>query len=375
MKLLFVVNDLGFFLSHRRPIAMEAVRLGHEVHVAAPAAPHLHDQLPGVAVHAIKLCRGSAGPLSEVGALLDLISLMNRLKPDAVHLVTSKPVIVGGIAARIAGVPAMVAAISGMGYVFTSNSMKAKVMRFAVTRLYGLALRHRNVRVIFQNDDDRNLMVNLRMIRQQDAALIRGSGVSLDEFAYLPEPEGTLNVVFAARLLADKGIREFMQSARTIKARGRQVKFTIVGSPDPGNPSAINSGTLALWQVEGVAEFLGHRTNIAEQFAAANIVVLPSYREGLPKTLVEAAACGRAVVTTDVPGCRDAIIPGETGLLVPAKDSDALTEAIETLLADEATRKAMGAAGRLLAERNFAVETIVAAHLGIYHELLAQGTG
>jgi glycosyltransferase involved in cell wall biosynthesis len=371
-KILFVVNELAFFASHRLPLAQAAIAEGYEVHLAAApdaaAAPALAQQ--GIVVHAVRLARGSPNPIREAIALFDLTRLMGKLKPDLVHLITSKPIIYGGIAARLMRVPAVVAAVSGLGYVFTSPTTKAKILRAAVIRLYRLAMGHANARVIFQNRDDLNLLVKLKVVDATNTSLIRGSGVPLADYPFVPEPEGVPNVVFAARLLGDKGIVEFVDAVRTLRSRNLPARYTVIGDPDPGNPTAIPQSTLRAWEDEHLAEFLGYRKDIAALFATANIVVLPSYREGLPKVLVEAASCGRAVVTTDVPGCRDAIEPDETGLLVPVRDSAALAAAIERLVNDNELRRRMGEAGRALAEEAFDIRIIVAQHMAIYHGLL-----
>ncbi|RYE78130.1 MAG: glycosyltransferase family 1 protein, partial [Oxalobacteraceae bacterium] len=324
----------------------------------------------GIVVHAVRLERGSPNPIREAIALFDLIKLMSKLKPDLVHLITSKPIIYGGIAARLTRVPAVVAAVSGLGYVFTSPATKAQILRAAVIRLYRLAMGHANARIIFQNRDDLNLLVKLKVVDEANTSLIRGSGVPLADYSFVPEPGGVPNVVFAARLLGDKGIVEFIDAMRMLSARNLPARYTVVGDPDPGNPTAISQSMLRAWESEHIAEFLGYRKDIATVFAAANLVVLPSYREGLPKVLVEAASCGRAVVTTDVPGCRDAIEPDRTGVLVPVRDSKALAEAIERLVSDGPLRQRMGQAGRALAERAFDIRIIVAEHMAIYRDLL-----
>jgi glycosyltransferase involved in cell wall biosynthesis len=225
--------------------------------------------------------------------------------------------------------------------------------------------------VIFQNPDDRDILLSLGALGKADPYIIRGSGVVLCEYPYLPEPEEEkFVVVMAARLLRDKGVFEFVEAARLLRNRGLCVQMRLIGSPDPGNPTSVTQRDVENWRQEGVVELLGFRRDVAAQYAAANIVCLPSYREGLPKSLVEAAACGRAVVTTDVPGCRDAIFPSETGLLVPVKNAKDVADAIQKLVEEPALRHQMGAAGRKLAEDAFAIEKIVELHINIYMELL-----
>ncbi len=370
-RLLYVVNDPAFFLSHRRPVALGALAEGYDVHVATPVHAESVETIRalGLTHHPIPLSRGSRNPLGELRGLASLVRLMVRLRPDIVHNVTIKPVIWGGIAARVAAVPATVSAISGMGYVFIAEGMRARALRAAVAALYRLALGGRDRRIIFQNADDRDAFAAMGLRLDARAEMIRGSGVDLAEFAATPEPAGTVQVLMPARVLIDKGAVEFVDAARILRAEGVGAQFVLAGDPDLQNPANVPADLLARWKAEGLVTFPGHQRDIARLIRSSHIVVLPSYREGLPKALIEAAACGRPVVTTDVPGCRDAIDPGRSGLLVPVRDARALAEAIRTLVEDSARRNAMGRAGRELAERAFRIEAVVAEHLRIYREL------
>lgn len=368
--LLIVVNDAGFFLSHRLPVAESARKEGFLVHVATQEGCAVERLLAlGFSHHALPLSRSGKSPLGELKALLAIWKLCWRLRPDVLHLVTIKPVLYGGIAARLSPVKGVLAAISGLGFIFMAEGRKAALLRSLVAFLYRLALGKRNLRAVFQNPDDQRALTGLGAITEQKSVRIRGSGVDLSQYQYLPEDPGIPVVTLAARLLRDKGVLEFVEAARLLAARGIQARFQLVGDPDPGNPTSIQEGDIADWQEHGTVHCLGHQSDIASVFAHSHIVVLPSYREGLPKVLVEAAACGRAVVTTDVPGCRDAIEADVTGLLVPVRDSERLADAIERLLNDKELRQQMGAAGRALAERAFAIESIVAQHLDIYRTL------
>lgn len=372
MILLFVVNIPEFFLSHRLPLAMAARDAGYRVHVATgPGSGSACDQVAalGFTHHLLPLSRSGRNPLAELRSLWALYRLMCKVRPDIVHLVTIKPVLYGGMMARLSGVPAVVAAVSGLGTVFVAQAGIRPHLRLGVEWLYRFALGHSNIRVVLQNPDDRAALIDMRAVRDEQAALIRGSGVSLASCPMRPEPEGVPVVTFAARLLKDKGVREFVEAARVLRERGVVARFWLAGSLDPGNLTSISEDVLSHWSKEGVVEVLGHQTDIPGLFANSNIIVLPSYREGLPKALVEAAACGRAVVTTDVPGCRDAIDPETTGLLVPVRDPSGLADAIQFLIENPERRKLMGASGRALAEREFAIEMVVDAHLAIYREL------
>ncbi|MGO3742383.1 glycosyltransferase family 4 protein [Kerstersia sp.] len=361
---MYVVNNPAFFLSHRLPLAQAALARGDEVHLATMPGASVPEVLAlGLVHHSLPMTRSGGNPLQELRTLGSIWRLFRRVKPDIVHLVTIKPVLYGGIAARLAGVPGMVAAISGLGFLFMG---KSGWKRRIALQLYRCALGHRNSRVIFQNEEDRDALLQAGAVRPAQVVMIRGSGVDLQRYPALPEPDGPVRVVMAARLLRDKGVEEYVAAARQSAAAGAGVQWLLAGQPDPGNPASVTEDDVAGWRAEGAVEVLGERHDIAALYASAHIVALPSYREGLPKSLVEAAACGRAVVTTDVAGCRDAITPGVTGVLVPVKDAAALARAVMELAHDAEQRREMGRQGRLLAEAEFDIRKIVQMHLAIY---------
>ena len=369
-KLLFLVNVDWFFLSHRLPIAIEALNKGYEVHVATGITDKLGVlQSYGFVVHPLAIGRSSTGLWGELRTFWNIFRLFKQVQPNIVHLVTIKPVLFGGIAARLAGVSSVVAAISGLGFVFLAKGTKAEILRFLVSTLYRLALGKSNLKVICQNSNDRETLVRIAGLKPDRVVIIPGSGVDLSAYAVKPHSKGVPVVIMAARLLRDKGIYEFVAAAQLLKQRNVDVRFRLVGDPDPDNPATVSQDELSAWRNEGVVEVLGYRDDIANLFAESSIVVLPSYREGFPKVLIEAAACGRAVITTDVPGCRDAIEPGQTGLLVPVKDPTALADAIQRLIDDPELYESMGRAGRVLAERTFAIEKVVDTHMEVYREL------
>jgi glycosyltransferase involved in cell wall biosynthesis len=232
--------------------------------------------------------------------------------------------------------------------------------------LYRFALGHVTQTVIFQNNDDRAAIQALGVNLSGKAEMIRGSGIDLKTFEPTPEPDEPVTVLVPSRLLRDKGIAEFVEAARILKGEGTTARFVLVGDAPGGNPDSLPQSQLDAWKTEGVVEFWGFRGDMPDVFSRAHIIVLPSYREGFPKALIEAAACGRAVVTTDTPGCRDAIVEGQTGRLVPVRDSAALAAAIRGLIDNKETRRNMGIAGRDLAERKFSIEHVVHRHLDIY---------
>jgi len=370
-KLLFVAGDAAYFVSHRLPIALAAKEVGYDVHVACgDSAFGIDLGEHGISYHKIRLVRGGLNPVTELWSAWSLWRLFRRLRPSLVHLIAIKPVLYGGIAARLAGVPAVVSAVSGLGSIFIEGGgLKTILIRVVAVPMYRIALRHSRQRVIFQNPDDRKKLIGVAGISESKTVLIRGSGVDLKRYPYRVEPPGFRIVTMASRLLRDKGVYEFVDAARALRAKGAQARFWLIGAPDVRNPTSISSQQVALWQQEGVVECLGHRSNVPQLYSQSHVIVLPSYREGLPKSLIEAAACGRPVVTTDVPGCRDAIEENVTGLLVPPRDAKSLEEGLARLLADDAMRRCMGRAGRELAEREFQIEKVVAAHLQIYDQL------
>jgi glycosyltransferase involved in cell wall biosynthesis len=372
--LLFVVNNPAFFLSHRLPLAEEARRRGYEVHLCTPEGKGAERiRALGFPFHPMTMARGSRAVTSEVATLLSLWSVMRKVQPDLVHHVTIKPVLYGTWVARLCGVPAVVNAISGLGYVFLAKGFKASVVRTLVGLLYAETGNHRNVTFVVQNDDDATMLRRLGALRDREPVRIPGSGVDLNLFEDSDEPTSNLPlVVVPARLLSDKGIVEFVEAARLLRQRGVQARFALVGDRDEANPACIPERTLAEWASEGVVELWGYRRDMPQVFREAAIVCLPSYREGLPKALQEAAGAGRAIVTTDVPGCRDVVRSGENGLLVPVKDSLALADALGRLLQNPQERRRMGKAGRRRAEEEFGVPAIAEATMKVYENALAR---
>lgn len=369
-RLLFVVSQARFFVSHRLPLAEAAAVAGYEVHVAVPDGPGAELVAErGFPVHPVAFDRGGMNPAADARTAAQLAALYRRLRPDLVHHVTVKPVLYGSLAARILGVPAVVNAVSGLGYLELAPGRRARAARAVVRTLYRLAFRRPRLRVIFQNPDDRREFEAAGIVRPDQSALILGSGVDLAAFAPSPRPEGRPVVLLPARMLWDKGVGEFVAAARALHARGYAARFVLVGDTHE-NPSAVPVATLDAWTREGVVEWWGHRDDMPAVFAQASVVCLPSYREGCPKALLEAAASGRAIVTTDVPGCREVVRDGQEGLLVPARDPIALAGALERLLDDADFRGACGVRGRRRAEQDFGVERVIDATLGVYRALI-----
>lgn len=367
-KILFIVNVDWFFISHRLPIAIAAIEQGYEVHITCGITDKKELlESYGIIVHSLALSRSGVSILNELKALKQLYSVIKTVKPDITHSVTIKPVLYGNIVARLLKVPVRVSSISGLGYVFIAHGIKAKLFRLFISILYKFALTDSQT-VIFQNKADRDILRSLGVVKAEQELFIRGSGVNLEQYPVLPEPQDNPVVMLVARLLIDKGVNEFYQAAKIIKSIRSDVRMVLVGDADLDNPKSVSPAQIEEWVAEGSIEHWGYSNKVAETIAKSNIMVLPSYREGLPKSLIEAAACGRAVITTDVPGCRDAIEPNNTGLLVPVKSAELLAKAILKLIDDEALRFKFADNGRRLAETAFNIQDVINKHLDIYQQ-------
>lgn len=370
---LFVVNEADFFLSHRLPIAIAAKNAGCRIHVAAPQNIHAQKEIESYSFifHPIRLSRKGMNPFYEILTFYTLFSLFRKLRPQLVHLITIKPVLYGGMAARLAGIPAVIAAITGMGHVFVQNNAKSQLLQKLIYTLYRFGLGKPNTRVIFQNPDDQKTFLETKTVTKNQAVLIRGSGVDVNQFSPSPEPEKTPVILLASRMLRDKGIGEFVEAAKKLRSSGINARFVLAGDTDPGNPTAIPREQLLTWQQEGLVEWWGQQQDMPHIFAQSHIVCLPStYREGVPKVLIEAAACARPIVTTDAPGCREIVRHKENGLLIPPKNIDALSHAISQLIANRDMRLRMGQRGREIAVAEFSVEKVVSETMSLYQEML-----
>ena len=368
-RLLYLFNDAPFFLSHRLPVARAAAAEGYEVHVATPASPAAAAlRREGLTHHAIALTRRGVNPAAQVASLVAIARLYRRLRPDLIEHATIKPVLYGGLAARALRQPAVVSWMTGLGFVFISQGTRARLVRRAVRTGYRTALRRPGSWVIFENPDDRDLFVAAGLTEPGRTRLIRGAGVDMTMFHPTPEAPGVPVVVLAARMLRDKGVVEFVEAARTLRSSGAVARFVLVGSADPDNPAGLAEAQLRAWHEEGSVEWWGQRDDMADVFQGAHVACLPSYREGLPKVLVEAAASGRAIVATDAPGCREVVRDQWNGLLVPVRNAAALAEAIGRLLADPGERARMGARGRERVEYQFSDRHVIQETLAVYAE-------
>ncbi|SDH69971.1 glycosyltransferase family 4 protein [Roseospirillum parvum] len=370
--LVYVVSEDGYFLSHRLPMASAAVAAGFRVVVAVRDTGRIGEiSALGFEVVPITLSRGGLGPLGNLRSLWELVRLYRRLRPDVVHHVALKPVFLGSLAAVLAGRrrPAVVNALAGMGYLFISRGMKARLLRAGVVPLLGWLLNRPRGRVLVQNADDARFMVEGFGVAPARVVVIPGSGVDTEALVPSDEPAGPVVFALVARMLWDKGVGEFVEAARLLKARGLAVRCRLVGGLDAHNPAAIDRATLDGWVAEGAIEWAGASDDIPGVWRASHVAVLPSYREGMPKALLEAAACGRPLIATDVPGCRALVEDGVNGLLVPARDGAALAQAMARLAGDGDLRRRLGARARADAEATYSAGAVAAATGDLYRRL------
>lgn len=374
MKVLLFANTDWYLFNFRQSLAQALRDAGHDVLLVSPDGPYGEKlRALGYRWEPAPMIRRSLNPLREYALVLWLRRLIAREQVNLVHGFTIKCAVYGSIAARLAGVSARVNAVAGMGYVFTSNAPRALVLRPVIRQLFRYALDGEGALLILQNPDDADLFARARLVNPDKVRLIPGSGVDCSRFAPgngSDRPGGRFRVVLPARLLWDKGVAEYVEAARLLRGRGIAVDFLLAGEPDPGNPATVPEHVVRGWVEDGLVQWLGHVEDMPRLFRSVDAVVLPSYREGLPKGLVEAAACALPLITTDVPGCRDVVTDGEEGLLVPVKDSVALAEAIARLEADPALRRRLGEAARRKALSQFEEHSVVERTLGVYRELI-----
>ena len=375
-KILFVVAEDWYFYSHRLPIARAAQQAGYDVAVVTRVAEHGEKiAAEGIRVIPWELRRESYSPLRELAALRQLRRIYADEQPDIAHHVALKPILYGSIAARKHERTPVINAWAGLGFLVASPSLKAKLLRTFLTRAFRFLLNRPTSTVLVQNADDGRLVEKEFRVPRERIELIRGSGVDLERFTAAPEPDGAPMVLLAARMIWIKGVEEFVAAAQALKTKGVAARFVVAGDTDEGSPTAIPRAQLQAWHGSGAIEWVGWQADITELMRQAAIVCLPSHGgEGIPKVLLEAAACGRALVTTDVPGCREIVRAGENGLLVPLRDVPALAQAIEQLLLQPAERRRMGARSREIAAE-FAQPTVVEATMNLYRRLCPPDTG
>jgi glycosyltransferase involved in cell wall biosynthesis len=371
-RLLFFIAADWFFCSHFLDRAVEAREQGFDVSVLTRVRDHA-DRITGSGLQLvpIEIGRGASNPVAELNALRSVVRSYRSVRPDIVHHIALKPIVFGTVAARLAGVRRVVNAPVGMGFVFSSGSLRARLLRPAVRAALRLLLNPEGSRVVFENRDDMREAVTDGLVSGEDAVLIRGAGVDLDRFRPGPAAAGPPTVVLVARMLREKGIEDFVEAARILRHRRVAARFLVAGAPDLGNPGTISESELRRWHEEGAVEWIGQRDDVEVVLASAHVACLPSYyREGLPKSLLEGLAAGLPIVTTDVPGCRETVLVGENGLLVPPRDPQRLAEALATLIGDADMRVRFGMRSRQLAEAEFGTAKVSEATLALYRSLL-----
>lgn len=380
-RITFILNNAAFFVSHRLPIALAARREGYTVSLLTgqPGSETMDRSATAVLLsknikHNIVAFKSSSmNPLRELFSIAQLVYSLLRDRPDLVHCASPKGILYGGIAARISGVKAIVLAVSGMGFIFTDKENDS-ILRLVLQRIYlffiRITFKHPNMHVIVQNKDDLENLISTKLLTVNKISLIQGSGVNLSQFTNITISQKKPTVLFPARMLSDKGLYEFVEASRILKTEFPAWKFVLAGAADYGNPSSVSLDVIEKWNEDGIVEWVGHKDEMCPLFSEASIVCLPSYREGMPKSLLEAAAAGCSVVTTDVTGCREAIIPGETGNLVPKGDVNSLTIELRSLMLDSKRRERYGIAGQVLAKKHFDINNVINQTMEIYVRLL-----
>ena len=371
-RLMLVVTDDWYLWSHRIGLAVAAHDAGYEVTVVTRVHEHgKRIRALGLNLVDLDFARGRLSPLGNLHTLRELYAVYRRLEPHLVHHVAIKPIVLGSVAAAWARVPAVVNALAGMGTALTSDHLKARLVRPVLRPALGWAMRRSGTHALVQNPENSTFVESLG-VRPERISLVRGAGVDIQTFRPRPPPEGPVRVTMVSRLLWDKGVREFVEAASLVKMDHRDVVFSLVGAPDEGNPTSVPSEQVRSWAGEGSVEWLGHREDVADVLAGSHVAVLPTYYgEGVPMTMLEAAACGLPIVATDVPGCREVVEHGRNGLLVPARNARALADAIASLAGDPSRRFAMGTESRRRAETEFAADRIHAETLRVYEQALA----
>ena len=372
-KLHFVVNEDWGFISHFYERALAAQSAGYSIGISA----HLGEKQnvlreAGFALYPHNISRSGTNPLVEIRNLFAMVKVFRKSKPDIVHLIALKSIVIGAIAARIYGKADVVCAPIGMGYLFSSSDRRARFLQPIIRLILRRILNLKNTHVIIENDEDCASLVSGKFVKASNIQVIKGAGVDLSLYQATPENRDTQVVTMFARVLRDKGVLDFVEAANIVHKQFPKAVFQLVGDCDPGNPTSFSEHEVRSWESAGSITWLGYRTDVPALLASSNIVCLPSYREGLPKTLIEACAAQRAIVATDVTGCREVVNHGSNGLLVPVRSPEQLATAISQLLGDPVQRATFGKNGRLRAENEFASPIVIEKTLAIYKRVMSK---
>ena len=369
MKAILFANTDWYLYNFRLEYARFLQNKGWEVVFLSPEGEHAEKLKEAGFRHIVfNFSRKGINPIREAETIRRIRAVYEAEKPDLVHHFTIKCVIYGSLAAKETGINAVVNSITGLGYMFLSNRPHVRVIREIVKRLYKKALA--GTQVIFENPDDRALFLEMGLTTEENSHIVLGTGIDTERFKPVPPTNNIPLTILPARMIWDKGVKEFVDAATEIRKAGIQARFALVGNNDVGNPTCIPFEQLTQWQKEGNVEWWGWQDDVPTVLSMCHIVCLPSYREGLPKILIEAASCGRPIVTTDVPGCREVVRDGENGLLVPAKNAGALKDALLRLIESRELRETMGNASREKAVRLFSNEIVNDGIFAIYQKAL-----
>lgn len=381
IRVAYVVNNASFFVSHRLPIAAAALDYGFEVRLftGLPGSLSMEviasEKLKAISIphDVVSFTSSGVNPFAELKGLIQLVFLLKQYQPTIIHCASPKGVLYGGIAAKICKTKCVILAITGMGYAFTDSKKfnpSKRLVRWLYQKLQRIAFDHCNITVIVQNNDDREYVIQNNLANHDQVRLIPGSGVSLCDFENCNPHDKDKIVLLPARLVKDKGLQEFVAAAEIIKKKHPEWRFILAGASDYNNPGAFTESEIKSWQQRGFIDWVGHVDDMRNLFAKSSIVCLPSYREGMPKALLEAAAAGCAVVTTNVTGCREAIINGVTGDLVPVNDVESLANALLRLINDDSRRINYGINGRIFACKHFSINSVINQTIEIYRGML-----
>lgn len=369
-KILYVVNIDSFFISHREDIALKAKSF-LKIHLATKFKRNVnYFKKKKIYTHNLFIERGKFSIFSNLITMINIFLIIIKIRPDLIHFISIKPVLLGGLISRLFPTVPKIFSITGLGSAFIKDDNFSKIKNVFLSFLYKIALNQKNIKIIFQNKYDLNFILKIVKLKKFQYKLIKGSGVSLTK--YKPKKLNFKKpiVMFPSRIMLHKGVFEFVKAAKMLKKKKTEARFVLVGDLEKENPSKIKKNLIMNWVKENLVEYWGFKTNMPKILNLATIVVLPSYREGFPKVLMEAAACGRPSIATDVPGCKDAVIHNQTGVLVPVRNYKILAIEIKRLLNNKSKIKKMGLNSRKYALKNFNINTIVNLHLEIYRKIL-----
>lgn len=374
-RLMFLVTEDWFFVLHRLPLARAAMRAGYEVIVATRVCT-CREQIEkeGIKLIHMNWKRGSRSPVDGIYSLWKVASLYRAYKPDIIHHVSIKPVFIGTLASALVGSTntcAIINNFTGMGTLFISNRLSDKLLRWVIVTTLGMLFKIRRAHQLVENEDDKDLLIHELNLNTDDVSVIHSVGVDMHRYLPTHERDGVPIIALVSRLIWDKGVRELVEASRMLRMRGLSFRLALVGAPDLENRTAIPLETLQAWESDGLVELWGYRSDIEAVWQSIHIAVLPSYREGSPRSLIEAAASGRPVVATDVPGCRDIVKHGETGFLVPCGDAKSLADALEVLVRDADLRIRMGLKGRKYVELVFGEDGVIKETFDLYKSVLS----